>query len=187
MAREVSIKLVGQQLLIKKLGKITAKVKEDVLDTIEKEFKQAASEAISYASSNNVSGDLVSQISAYRKGDVIVYESASDHAAFVEFGIRDYVRPTREFANIARNYRGISTNDSGLNYKDNIIRWAVRRGIAKKYWYPIIRKLLGNPINGGKGGFEKINNGQGYFFVPYTAAKKRLLPALKEVIKRTLR
>lgn len=186
MAREISIKFKGQQLIIKNLGKITYTVKENVLNTIEKEFKQAANEAISFASSHNVSGELIAGISAYRDGDTIIYESDSDHAAFVEFGIRDYVKPTREFGNIARNFIGKKTNNSGLKYKDNIIRWAVRKGIPKKAWYPIIRKLLGNPINGGKGGFEKINQARGYFFLPFTAAKNRLLPALKQAIKKTL-
>lgn len=187
MAREVSIKLVGQQLLIKNLGKLPTRVKEEVLNTIESEFQQAATDSKGIASQHNVSGDLVNGITTYKKDDKIYYASLSKHAAFAEFGIRDLVKPTREFGNIARTFIGIKNNDTGLTAKENIYRWAAAKGIDKTFWYPIYRKLIGDPIKKGRSGFEPINEARGYFFVPYTQAKRRLEIRLKTIIKKVLR
>lgn len=183
MARQVSIQLKGKTLLIKNLKGLPSKIRGGILDAAYDEFTIAANNAKTIALPYSYTGDLVQKISTVREGDKIIYQSLSDHAAYAEFGIRGSVRPTREFGNIARSFQGKGI-PSSLTPKEAIYKWAAFRNIDKQFWYPIFQKIMGNPLKGGRTGFEPIANGEGYFFRPYIVAKTQLLKKANEIVKK---
>lgn len=183
MAKEITIELKGQTLLIKNLRGLPNKIRAEILDAAHEEFTKAASVAKSIASTSNYTGDLVEKISTVREGDKIMYQSLSEHAAYAEFGIRGSVRPTNEFKNIAKLFKGPATNSSGLSAKDAIYKWANAKNINKKFWYPIYMKIIGYPLRGKSTGFKPIGQGEGYFFKPFMEARKVFLKRANDIVK----
>lgn len=187
MAREIKLELKGQALLIKNLRGLSSRIRSEILDAAFDEFTTAANNAKNIALSHNYTGDLVDKISTVRDKDTIKYQSLSEHAAFAEFGIRSQVRPTKEFNNIARKFKGIRQNSSGLSAIDAIYRWADARNIDKKFWYPIYRKIIGFPIKGKATGFRPIGQAEGYFFKPFTVARQRFLKRANDIVKKLVK
>lgn len=184
MAKDIDIKLVGLELLYTNFKKLPIEIKKEITDAAIAEFTQAANDAKGIVGTHNYTGDLAQKISVTEKDGKVFYQSLSDHAAFAEFGIRGSVRPTSKFQNIARKFIGINRNSSGLTAKSSIYRWAQFRGIDKQFWYPIYRKIMGQPIKGSMTGFLPINNGIGYFFVPFEQARKRLIIRANSIVKK---
>lgn len=183
MAKQVTIELKGKQLLIKNLKGLPSKIRGEIIDAAYDEFTIAANNAKTIALPYSYTGDLIDKISTVREGDKIIYQSLSDHAAYAEFGIRGSVRPTREFGNIARAFKGKGT-PGNLRPQEAIYKWAEFRNIEKKFWWPIYMKIMGNPIKGSRTGFEPIANSEGYFFRPFTVAKRQLLKRANDIVKK---
>jgi hypothetical protein len=169
--------------------------RENAFKIIDEEFKVAEGQAKSNAQNHTAFGNLANGIKAYRKGEQYFFVSTAEHSAFVEFGIRLGFKNNRpEFSSFAARYKGISTNPLGLSAMTNIYAWAIRRGIDKKYWYPIYRKLTGNPIKEGskdgrtpKTGFYAINDGKGFFLGPYISARDKVRKRLRTLLKRSVK
>lgn len=184
MPDNIQIVIKNQSLVLKYIKRFSVQVRAELYKVVEEELNNAAVAAKATASSAKFTGDLAEKISVVRDKDVIKYQSLSEHAAFAEFGIRSQVRPTRKYQNIALNFKGAKTNTSGRTAKQNIYAWAQFKGIAKEFWYPIYRKIIGHPIEGTQTGFPPIDNGRGYFFVNLDLAIKNILRKSKRVIKK---
>jgi hypothetical protein len=165
--------------------------RENAFKIIDEEFKVAEGQAKSNAQNHTAFGNLANGIKAYRKGEQYFFVSTAEHSAFVEFGIRAGFQNNRpDFSSFAARYKGISANPLGLSAMTNIYAWAIKRGIEKKYWYPIYRKLIGRPIkpnNSPPTGFYPINKGQGFFLGPYISARDKVRKRLRTLLKRSVK
>lgn len=159
-------------------------LKVRAIDIAEEELKVAATQAKANIGGSNTFGDLAEGITVVRVSNTVLFRSDAEHSAFAEFGIRGGYRSRRYFEKYAAKFKGIKTNRSGLSAKDNIYRWAAKKGIVKKYWYPIYRKLVGHPIKSDTDGYTPINNGRGFFLEPYLEARERIRKRLKRLLRK---
>lgn len=168
------------------LRSIPTKMKDGAYDIIESEIKIAVQQAKSNAQRLNTTGELVNGIRSLRDGKKVYYLSDAPYSAFVEFGIRlRYVRKPG-FEKGAMRFKGISDNKKGLTGKQNIYKWAENKGIDKKHWYPIYRRIMeeGFPRPGG----NSVLAGMGGFFIqPYVEARNRIGLRLKGLLKKALK
>ena len=159
-------------------------LKVKAIDIAEEELKVAAAQAKANIGTSNTFGDLSEGIVVQRISNTVQFRSDAEHSAFAEFGIRGGYRPRRYFEKYAAKFKGIKTNKSGLSAKENIYRWAAKKGIVQKAWYPIYRKLVGHPIKADTDGYTPINNGKGFFLEPYIEARDRIRKRLKRLLRR---
>lgn len=184
MAASVKINIKNNKEIANILRLLPKELKIRAIDIAEEELKVAASQAKANIGTSNTFGDLESGIVVTRISNTVQFRSDAEHSAFAEFGIRGGFRNKRYFEKYAAKFKGIKTNKSGLPAKDNIYRWAAKKGIIKKYWYPIYRKLIGFPIKGSDDGYRPINNGRGFFLEPYVDARDRIRKRLKRLLKK---
>lgn len=168
------------------LRSIPTKMKDGAYDIIESEIKIAVQQAKGNAQRLNTTGELVNGIRSLRDGKKVYYLSDAPYSAFVEFGIRlRYVRKPG-YEKSAMRYKGISDNKKGLTGKENIYKWAEAKGINKKHWYAIYKKIMddGFPIPGGKSVLAGMG---GFFFQPYYEARNRIGVRLNGLLKKALK
>ncbi len=168
------------------LRSIPTKIKDSAYDIIESEVKIAVQQAKSNAMKLNTTGELVNGISSLRDGKKVQYISAAPYSAFVEFGIRTRYVKKPGFEKTAMRFKGISNNGTGLTGMENIYKWAEAKGINKKHWYAIYKKIMddGFPIPGGKSVLAGMG---GFFFQPYYEARNRIGVRLNGLLKKALK
>lgn len=184
MAGNVKINIKNNKEIANILRLLPQQLKIRAVDIAEEELKVAASEAKNNIGTSNTFGDLAEGIAVIRISNTVQFRSDAEHSAFAEFGIRGGYRPKRYFEKYAAKFKGITKNNSGLSAKQNIYRWAAKKGIDKKNWYPIYRKLLGKPIKTTETGYLPINNGRGFFLEPYVDARDRIRKRLKILLRK---
>jgi hypothetical protein len=184
MAGNVKINIKNNKEIANILRLLPKELKLRAIDIAEEELKVAAAEAKANVGTSNTFGDLVDGIVVTRISNTVQFRSDAEHSAFAEFGIRGGFRNKRYFEKYSAKFKGIKNNRSGLSAKANIYRWAAKKGIEKKAWYPIYRKLLGNPIKSEQTGYTPINNGRGFFLEPYVDARDRIRKRLKRLLRK---
>jgi hypothetical protein len=184
MAGNVKINIKNNKEIANILRLLPQQLKIRAVDIAEEELKVAASEAKNNIGTSNTFGDLAEGISVIRISNTVQFRSDAEHSAFAEFGIRGGYRPKRYFEKYAAKFQGISKNKFGVSAKYNIYMWAAKKGIIKKAWYPIYRKLIGHPIKTDKTGYTPINNGRGFFLEPYVDARDRIRKRLKRLLRK---
>lgn len=168
------------------LRAIPDRVKGAAYDVIEEEIKVAVEQAKSNAQRLNTTGELVNGIRSVRDGKKVYFVSDAPYSAFLEFGIRSGYRRKPGFEKAAMRYKGISNNGLGLTAKENIYRWASKKGIDKKYWYPIYRHIMtyGFPSDSGRSVLKSMG---GFFIQPYYDARNRIGRRLKSILKKAFK
>ncbi len=184
MAGQVKINIKNNKEIANILKLLPQELKIRAVDIAEEELKVAAGQAKANIGNSNTFGDLTEGISVIRISNTVQFRSDAEHSAFAEFGIRGGYKPKRYFEKYASKFKNITNNSSGLTAKENIYRWAAKKGIVKKAWYPIYRKLIGYPIKTESTGYGPINNGRGFFIEPYLEARERIKKRLKRLLKR---
>ena len=182
MAGNVKINIKNNKEIANILRLLPQQLKIRAVDIAEEELKVAATQAKANIGTSNTFGDLAEGIVVVRISNTVQFRSDAEHSAFAEFGIRGGYRPKRYFEKYAAKFKGIKANSSGLTAKANIYRWAAKKGIIKKAWYPIYRKLIGHPIKAETDGYQPINNGKGFFLEPYIEARDRIRKRLKRLL-----
>lgn len=187
MAASLSIRLKGNKEIANTIRLLPENLRAKALNVAEQEFQIAATEAKANASGSDTTGDLISGIQVRRESTNVYFESLSPHSAFAEFGIRMGYKSRKGFESYASRFRNISINGSGKTAKEAIYEWARIKGIDKKFFYPIMMKLLGKPLNPeNETGYTPINNGDGFFLQPYIDARKRIQKKLKTILKKSV-
>lgn len=185
MGASVKINIKNNKEIANILRLLPKELKIRAIDIAEEELKVAAAQAKANIGTSSTFGDLEAGIVVTRISNTVQFRSDAEHSAFAEFGTRQLYKPKRYFETYASKFMGITTNKSGLPAKANIYRWAAKKGIIKKAWYPIYRKLVGHPIKSdAKSGSKPINNGRGFFLEPYVDARDRIRKRLKRLLKR---
>lgn len=158
-------------------------VKNAAYDIIESEIKIAVQHAKSNAQRLSTTGELANGITSIRDNKKVQYISAAPYSAFVEFGIRSRYRKKPGFEKTAMRFKNISNNGTGLTGKENIYKWAERKGINKKFWYPIYRNIMtiGFPSQSER---SVLNSMGGFFIQPYYEARNRIVLRIKQILKK---
>lgn len=99
------------------------------------------------------------------------------YAPYVEFGTRSLTDVPREFEDIARQYKGKSTFQSAVSFKDSLINWLKTKhnktqAEAERIYFPIMMKIL------------KVGTKPQPFMYP---AFKEALPTLRRLMKQGIK
>lgn len=135
-----TIELPGFDQLLKDIQRYSA----DVQKRIDREMEASCLTIVRNAkrkAPKNV-GRLVQGITYVRHGP-LNYEviSAANYSAYMEFGTKSLVQVPAGYEEFASQYKGISIDTGGLKFKDAIYTWAKQKGIEKKWWYWIYKKI----------------------------------------------
>lgn len=68
--------------------------------------------------------------------------SAANYTAYMEFGTKSETVIPAGYEDLAAQFRGVSIDTGGQTLKEAIYTWAKQKGIDKKYWYGIYKKIL---------------------------------------------
>lgn len=184
MAGQFKIRIKNNKEIANIFRVLPDQLKLRAIDICEEELKVAAAQAKANIGNSNTFGDLAEGIVVVRVSNTVQFRSDAEHSAFAEFGIRGGFKGRRYFEKYAAKFKGIKSNSSGLTAKENIYRWAAKKGIVKKAWYPIYRKLVGHPIKSDTDGYSPINNGRGFFLEPYLDAREKIKKRLKRLLRK---
>jgi HK97 gp10 family phage protein len=136
-----TIELPGFEELIKKIQTFS----DDLQKKIDREMEASCLTIVRNAkrkAPKNV-GRLVQGIT-YVKHGLLNYEviSASNYSAYMEFGTKRLVQVPAGYEDFAAAFKGVSIDSGGLKARDAIYLWAKQKGIAKKWWYFIYKKIM---------------------------------------------
>jgi hypothetical protein len=159
-------------------------MKEVGQDLIVREFKVAVAEAKGLANDAKYTGSLVNGISLDLVEGKYHYVSKSPHAAFAEFGTLANYTPKPGYEKWASQFKGLKIHSGDESPWKRISFWAWNRGIEKKHWFPIFRKIVLN-----RQGMKPIVAPfhRGYFIPPYISAKARIEKGLKALLSQAVK
>lgn len=116
-------------------------------------------------------GGLVQSISNHRSAPLTHELTAQkQNAIWQEFGTKNKARIPAGLEDIAAQFRGVGTK-SGLGAKEAIYNWCKRKGIERKFWFPIYRSIVTNGIRPHP-----------FFFDPYFQARPKLIERIKNIL-----